>query len=124
MIFLTVGPDSTEILLSQQEVVAGGTEVRPVDGDLLHGQEIVGPRRERARVEEERVDVVFPPGETSNVWLGELERTHRAKEKKTPERRDSSWSQEGLFCMVVKVERTRVILSVTPKEEVLWVKFG
>ena len=55
---------------------------------------------------------------------GREKRTHRAKEKKTPERRDSSWSQEGLFCMVVKVERTRVILSVTPKEEVLWVKFG
>ena len=45
--------------------------------------------------------------------------THRAREKKTPERRDSSWSQDGFFCIVMKVESTRVILSVTPKDWVL-----
>ena len=62
LIFKPVNLRSTQIFLTEEEVVFVWTELSPVGLDFPHGNEVVGSGRQGARVDEQGASVVFSPG--------------------------------------------------------------
>ena len=61
LIFKSVNIRSTEIFLTEENVVFIWVEVSPVSLDFAHGNEVVHSWRQRTRVDEQRASVVLSP---------------------------------------------------------------